>query len=694
MGKDLTFLQLIATLTIFPPMRILLAFIALLALSTPMTAPPAMAAEPVTLQLKWTHAFQFAGYYAAKELGYYQQAGLDVTFKEANPGLDVVDQVLSGKAQYGVGTSSLLLARNAGKPVVALAVIFQHSPQVLITGKQTDTQSIHDLNGKRIMMEPLSEELQAYMMREGVRLETIRQQEHSFNPQDLVAGKTDAISAYVTSEPYFLLRAGFDYLTYTPRSVGIDFYGDNLFTSERELEQHPERAKAFRAASLRGWQYAMAHQEEIISLIYNKYSQRHSKDYYEFEAAQMTSLVRTDLVPVGFMNPGRWRHIADIYAELGMLPAHFPLAGFLYQPDPQSNSTWLYSFLLTALGIAIALAVLAFYIYRINRRLKQSMAAVEQAESRLQVLSKAIDQSPTSVLITGADTVIEYVNPYFSKLTGYTLEEAIGKTPKILQASGLTDRATYRQMWGSLLRGEAWTGELANRRKSGEIYWEEVHVAPVKDSEGKTTHYVGVKLDITDRKQTQSRLTQMAHYDVLTNLPNRTLFFERVTQGLALARRNKNKLALMFIDLDKFKPINDTYGHAVGDLVLQEAARRMATCLRDSDTIGRIGGDEFVVLLPDVDSEDSAAMVADKIRMALNQPFEVDGSTLSISSSIGVALYAEHGGNEIELAKNADFAMYQAKASGRDNVKVFQAGMLGAGATQTAPAAEADSQPA
>jgi diguanylate cyclase (GGDEF)-like protein/PAS domain S-box-containing protein len=666
-------------------MRILLAFIALLALSTPMTAPPAMAAEPVTLQLKWTHAFQFAGYYAAKELGYYQQAGLDVTFKEAQPGLDVVDQVLTGKAQYGVGTSSLLLARNAGKPVVALAVIFQHSPQVLITGKQTDTQSIHDLNGKRIMLEPLSEELQAYMMREGVRPESLKQQEHSFNPQDLVAGKTDAISAYVTSEPYFLLRAGFDYLTYTPRSVGIDFYGDNLFTSERELEQYPERVKAFRAASLRGWQYAMEHQEEIISLIYNKYAQRHPKDFYEFEAAQMTSLVRTDLVPVGYMNPGRWRHIADIYGELGMLPAHFPLAGFLYQPDPQSNPTWLYSFLLTALGIAIAVGVLAFYILRINRRLNQSMAAVEQAESRLQVLSKAIDQSPTSVLITGPDTVIKYVNPYFSKLTGYTLEEAIGKTPKVLQASGLTDRDTYRQMWGSLLRGEAWTGEMANRRKSGEIYWEEVHVAPVKDSEGKTTHYVGVKLDITDRKRAQSRLTQMAHYDVLTNLPNRTLFFERVTQGLALARRNKNKLALMFIDLDKFKPINDTYGHAVGDLVLQEAARRMAACLRDSDTIGRIGGDEFVVLLPDVDSEDNAAMVADKIRMALNQPFEIDGNTLSISSSIGVALYAEHGANEIELAKNADFAMYQAKASGRDTVKIFQ---------NCEPAAEADRAPA
>jgi PAS domain S-box-containing protein len=486
-------------------MRLLFALATLLALLTPMTAPSASAAEPVTLQLKWTHAFQFAGYYAAKELGYYRQAGLDVTFREAQPGMDAVDQVLSGNAQYGTGTSSLLLARNANKPVVALAVIFQHSPQVLITGRQTVPQSIHDLNGKRIMMEPQSDELLAYMMREGVRLESIKQQEHSFNPQDLIDGKTDAISAYVTSEPYYLLRAGFDYLTYTPRSAGIDFYGDNLFTSERELTQHPERVKAFRAASLRGWQYAMAHPDEIVSLIYSKYSQRHSKDYYEFEAAQMSSLVRTDLVPVGYMNPGRWQHIADIYAELGMLPAHFPLDDFLYQPNPESNLGWLYPFLLAALAVSLAVAGVALYIHRINRRLQHSLTAVAQAESQLQVFSKAIDQSPASVLITGPDTVIQYFNPHFCQLTGYSPEEAIGKTPKLLQSSGLTDRATYRQMWGCLLRGEPWAGELANRRKSGDIYWEEVHVAPVKDDDGHTTHYVGVKLDITDRKQAQNR---------------------------------------------------------------------------------------------------------------------------------------------------------------------------------------------
>lgn len=163
----------------------------------------AWGAETVNLQLKWTHAFQFAGYYAARELGYYSEAGLDVRINEAVPGTNVVAKVVSGEADFGVGMSSLLLEREAGKPVVVLAAIFQHSPQALIAARKTDTQSVHDLAGKRIMFEQLSEELHAYLKREGVPLDSIRQVEHAFDPQDLVSGKVDAISAYVTNEPIF-----------------------------------------------------------------------------------------------------------------------------------------------------------------------------------------------------------------------------------------------------------------------------------------------------------------------------------------------------------------------------------------------------------------------------------------------------------------------------------------------------------
>ena len=296
---------------------------------------------------------------------------------------------------------------------------------------------------------------------------------------------------------------------------------------------------------------------------------------------------------------------------------------------------------------------------------------LQRRAASLRVLSLAIEQSPTSILITGADACIQYVNPHFTAESGYTAAEAIGQNPRILQ-SGQTDPATFADLWEHLRRGEPWTGELINRRKSGEVYWEEAHLAPVKDAAGQTTHYVAVKLDITERKQAYERIAYMAHHDVLTNLPNRALFFEKVAQALALATRHGTRLALLFIDLDQFKPINDTWGHAVGDLVLQAAAQRMTERVRAADVIGRIGGDEFVVLLTDVQDEASAIRVAEGIGEALRQPFVLDDKTLSISSSIGMAFFPDHGRDVTELARHADAAMYRAKEAGRDRLRVFQ----------------------
>ncbi|MGL4602660.1 MAG: ABC transporter substrate-binding protein, partial [Iodobacter sp.] len=371
-------------------------------------SPAAVAAETVTLQLKWEHAFQFAGYYAAVEQGYYQQAGLNVQLKPADPGVNLIDEVVSGRAQYGVGMSGLLLDRKAGKPVVALAVIFQHSPLVLIASKKTAAQSIHDLSNKAVLIEPLAEELLAYLKREGVAMDGVKPMIHRFKSEDLISGKADAISAYLSNEPFQLDQAGFEYQIYTPRSAGIDFYGDNLFTSESEIKLHPDRVKAFRAASLRGWEYAMNHRDEMIRLIIKKYAPQHSTARFQFEAEQMASLMRTDLVAVGYMNPGRWRHIADTYAEIGMLPANFSLKGFIYEPDPKADLTWFYLMLAAAAGLFSIIAAIALYIHRINGRLASTLAEFKKTELRLKVFSTAIEQSPTPVLITGPDSVIQY----------------------------------------------------------------------------------------------------------------------------------------------------------------------------------------------------------------------------------------------------------------------------------------------
>ncbi|MDP2795207.1 MAG: ABC transporter substrate-binding protein [Sulfurisoma sp.] len=348
-----------------------------------LVAAPARALDAVTLQLKWMHAFQFAGYYAAKHKGYYREAGLEVRIDEALPGIDPVKIVLDGKAEFGVGTSALLLQRNAGKPVVTLAVIFQHSPYVLIARQQHAAQTIHDLVGKRVMLEPQADELLAYLKAEGIPLERITQVEHSYDTQDLIDGKVDALAAYVINQPYYLDRAKVPYQIYTPRSAGIDFYGDNLFTTEQQLRDYPERVKAFRAASLRGWQYAMEHQEEIIDLILAEYSQRNRRDYHLFEVKQMIPLIRPELIEIGYMYPGRWRHMADTYADIGMLPRGFSLDGFLYDPNPELDLAWLYRSLAGVLLLLGVVGTVAAYVQRNNRRLARILQEGERAESAL-----------------------------------------------------------------------------------------------------------------------------------------------------------------------------------------------------------------------------------------------------------------------------------------------------------------------
>jgi ABC-type nitrate/sulfonate/bicarbonate transport system substrate-binding protein len=232
---------------------------------------PVLAATPVTLQLKWTHNFQFAGYYAALEKGYYRDAGLEVRIEEARPGLDVVGQVVSGRADFGVGNSALLLDRHAGRPVVVLATIFQHSPAVYIARRQSAAQSVHDLAGQRVMVEPAMAELTAYLRREGIADDRLTVVEHSFNPRDLIDGKVDAMSAYLSYEPYFLDQAGVDYQIFTPaRWVSISMA--TTCSPPSLLKARPDLARAFRRASLRGWEYAMAHPGEIATLIHERYA--------------------------------------------------------------------------------------------------------------------------------------------------------------------------------------------------------------------------------------------------------------------------------------------------------------------------------------------------------------------------------------------------------------------------------------
>lgn len=404
-------------------MRLLLFLAALLPLH-------AVALEKVALQLKWKHQFQFAGYYAAQEKGYYREAGLEVDIREAGPDTDPVKEVLEGRAQFGVSNSALILARAEGKPVVALAVVFQHSPFILVAGRDSGIRTVHDLAGKRLMVEPHADEVFAYLRKEGISEKQLKILPHSFEHQDLIDGRADVMTAYSTDEPFFFARKKFPYLEFSPRAAGIDFYGDNLFTTADLIARAPERAKAFREASLRGWTYAMQHPEEIADLILARYGQRKSRAHLLYEAREMHGLLRPDLVEIGHMHPGRWRHIADTYAELGMLPRDFPLDGFLYEPA-QATVRRMTAATTASTGAAVILAALLIGFIGLTRKLRREIAGRRQIEAELRESDRKFrtiaDTVPVALLITRPeDGRVIYANRAAAELGGVPLEELVG----------------------------------------------------------------------------------------------------------------------------------------------------------------------------------------------------------------------------------------------------------------------------
>ena len=271
--------------------------------------------------------------------------------------------------------------------------------------------------------------------------------------------------------------------------------------------------------------------------------------------------------------------------------------------DSHLINLWFYILILSVVG-----TTLACYI----TELQQTTKHLAQKEQQLRILSTAIEQSLASVVITDLAANLLYVNPKCTQVTGYSAEEVIGKNPRVLQ-SGLTSATVYQQLWETLVRGNAWHGELSNRRKNGEFYWEAVHIAPVRDSLDVITHYVGIKLDITARKAAEEEIQQLAFYDPLTGLPNRRKLLDRLHYAIALNHRTKTQFAVFMLDLDKFKAVNDKLGHAAGDVLLKQVAARITHCLRDSDMVARLGGDEFVLVLENLKIPDDAETVALKI---------------------------------------------------------------------------------
>lgn len=290
----------------------------------------------------------------------------------------------------------------------------------------------------------------------------------------------------------------------------------------------------------------------------------------------------------------------------------------------------------------------------------------QDAVAKNRLYAAVIDSTCEGVMITDLSASIIAVNRAYTDITGYREDEVLGRNPR-LQQSGRHDRSFYQAMWSTLLETDHWQGEIWNRRKNGEIYPEWQTVSTVRDGAGRATHYVAVFTDISQRKESESRLARLAHYDPLTDLPNRLLVKSRLEHALERAARRSSLVAVLFIDLDQFKTINDSLGHPAGDALLADVAKRLAARLRKEDTLGRLGGDEFLVIVEDLAQTENATIVAQNLLHALDEPFVLpDGHEVYARASIGISVYPNDGTDSAELIRNADTAMYQVKDSGRN----------------------------
>ncbi len=783
------------------------------------------AAEKIRLQLKWQHGFQFAGYYAAEQQGYYAQAGLKVELVAATPGLKVLDEVMAGRAQFGVGTSSLLLDYAKGQQVRLLANVFQHSALVLLSRPTGAIPDIQALRGQKVMLGSGAEELQAYLSREGLTARDYQLIEHSTSLPDLINGQVVAVSAYSSNEPLILQQAGIAYHQFTPRSAGIDFYGDNLFTSNKLWQKKPELVEKFRAASLRGWSYAMQHPAEVIEYMQQRYPTASSRAMLLAEAAAMQSLLQTDLIELGYINPERWQHIASVYQQQGLLSTVPDLDSFLYQASTPIDLTWVLIALLVLLGLLLALALLA-YITQVNRRLHQLLQQKRQQQgwqhARSQILQQMLrdETAPhellTSVLqqlqqfrsgfhplllldrrgelplllhidlsaagwsdmqqriavfdndcdvpglnllrvpqlgnpspeFTGvaagllrfcafplqgdcsqipgvllvwqqpefnaqdyellgdvgsliaislerqrdrealrqsearhrlltdhaSDVIwtmdlvgnITYVSPSVQRYRGYTAEEVMQQ-----HVTEALSPDSAQLVWNQMIQASAlvaagkpypeFVADLEQPHKDGGTVWSEVKTGGIYNEAGEFIGVVGVARDLTERRKAEQQMRYLAQHDSLTSLPNRALFMDRLHQALTYCSRHQRQLAVLLLDLNKFKPVNDEYGHAAGDELLKATGEALRKSLRASDTVARLGGDEFVVLLPQLESPLEVSTVAAKITAALAQPFVLSMATVQIGCSIGQALFPDDGSDADQLIRVADERMYQQK---------------------------------
>lgn len=496
--------------------------------------------ERVSVQLPWKHQFEFAAFYAAEAKGYYRDAGLAVDILEGDPGVDTVSTVLSGKADFGIGTSSLVIDRHQGKPVVALAALMQHSPVGLLARRAHGINSVSDLADRPVAVDVhSSNEIEAYLKASGLpanRLKLVPQTDWTLASVD--SGEHAAKAVYLSNEPFLIRGREHEYLLLTPRSAGIDLFGNILFTTESMLGKRPELVRAFREATLKGLVYALDHSDEIAQLVIERYNtQGKSLEHLRFEAEQIRELTRPDIVEAGYMNPGRWRHVVAVYASQKLMPGDFDVEPFLYAPDRrQALPAWLLWSMAITLALLVCALLVAARMRRINFALQREAGERQRAERKYREL---VENANVIILRLSPSGVVTYFNEVAERVFGFRADEVIGRPiiETIVPASeSVTERDLARVISAILDDPEAYAeNENENVTRDGRRIWVRWFNRAILGRDERFEGVLCIGHDITEQHGLEIELAQ--YRDHLEEQVN-----ER-TRELSLAREAAERLS-------------------------------------------------------------------------------------------------------------------------------------------------------
>ncbi len=612
--------------------------------------------KKITLQLNWLHQFQFAGYYMAKEKGFYNDLNLDVEINEYKSNTEIIKEIEMKRTDFAIGRSSLIIEKINGKDIVALAAIYQESPLMLLVKKDSNINSVKDLKNKKIMITPdakYSASILAMFSANELTINDFIVETHSFDINDLISGKIDAMSSYLSNEPIILNDKKIEYKIFHPKDFGFDFYSDILFSSSEFIKNNPKVTKDFYNASLKGWKYAFENLAETAEVIHTKYNtQKKSYIHLVKEGEILKKLAYTQNNEIGEFNENKLKNITNVFKLFGLINKDLNIKEFIFSENYPKTINFEISkreknIIITLLILLFIVFCLIIYLLRKNSQTRKLLHTVINT---------------TDDLIFYKNCKLQYIgcNKSFENVSGKKESEIIGKD----------DFELFEKDIAQIFR-EQDLAILNNDRLSTSDEWLKINdkkllfqtkKIPFKYKEKNKKGILGISRDITTLHKIQEKLKEQAYYDDLTKIFNRKAYNERIQEKFDMFNRYQIYFCIATYDIDDFKHINDTYGHDMGDKVLIEITNEIRNSIRKTDLLFRIGGEEFMIIFSKTLMQE-AYEVVEKTRVDISNMSIIENEKITIS--IGITEVKKDDTPDL-IYERADKLMYKSKKNGKN----------------------------